>query len=279
MELFKHLFVSVKLFRLEKLSMLSLLSITSVLVAACSSSTNDTSASSHHIVTAQSTMTDSSSSIIIPAESSATNLKTNQEIDILIPRSYRVFEGNNHTEVLNAQWFDIYREDGHVFIAPVVYRIENGYDQCSGDSLRIIESARESILFLNKPDSKQGKLETVENLKDSILSPLKTVAFSFNKVQYVLESTGEGKDFNIKNYNLTLSANGNHQYLIKAEDLNDTQIELVFAGDIDGDGKLDLILAAPLDYEQDRYLLFLSSKAEEGHIVYLAGELAVQFDC
>lgn len=42
---------------------------------------------------------------------------------------------------------------------------------------------------------------------------------------------------------------------------------MLFAGDIDGDGKLDFIFGANRDYEEDRALLFLSSKAENGEAV------------
>ena len=33
---------------------------------------------------------------------------------------------------------------------------------------------------------------------------------------------------------------------------------LLFAGDLDGDGKLDLVLSLPTDYEELRVALFLS---------------------
>jgi hypothetical protein len=39
---------------------------------------------------------------------------------------------------------------------------------------------------------------------------------------------------------------------------------LLFIGDLDGDGKPDIILDAPSDYENKKIFLFLSSTAKDG---------------
>ncbi|MFC6096774.1 hypothetical protein ACFPVY_08955 [Flavobacterium qiangtangense] len=66
---------------------------------------------------------------------------------------------------------------------------------------------------------------------------------------------------------------------MKEESFNDTFVELLFAGDIDNDGKLDFIFGANRNYEEERVILFLSSKAEKENVVKKVSEIAIQFDC
>lgn len=66
---------------------------------------------------------------------------------------------------------------------------------------------------------------------------------------------------------------------LQEDAFNDTFVELLFVGDIDRDGKLDFIFGANKNYEEERVILFLSSKAENGNLVKKVSEIAIQFDC
>jgi hypothetical protein len=120
------------------------------------------------------------------------------------------------------------------------------------------------------------------------------MSFTFNNVNYTLR--GEGKVLSeekvstdddkieifkkVEDYKLYLTIGNNPEKLILTEaSFNDTFVEFLFAGDIDGDGKLDFVFGANRDYEEERVILFLSSKAENENSVKKVSEIAVQFDC
>ena len=85
---------------------------------------------------------------------------------------------------------------------------------------------------------------------------------------------------NVKDYKLYISADaGPESLFLQQESFNDTFVELLFIGDIDRDGKPDFIFGANRDYEEERVILYLSSKAEKGKIIKNVSEIAVQFDC
>ena len=57
------------------------------------------------------------------------------------------------------------------------------------------------------------------------------------------------------------------QILAGASGFDDTMFSLIWAGDIDGDGTLDLIMDLSTHYNSSNMTLFLSSKAEEGQLL------------
>ncbi|MEO8238936.1 MAG: hypothetical protein ABI793_17395 [Flavobacterium sp.] len=222
----------------------------------------------------------------------AVNEDLKNDFDILLPRSYRT-SGGDPVAALTSNWIDLYEENGEYYLGKASYKIENGYDECAEDSLKFIIPENKSIVFMNYPKLKLGKIKSLKIDKNKIW-PQETVTFLFNNVKYILRAEGkvlssekrQGDDDkveifkNVKNYKLYLSAdNVAEKLLLQEEGFNDTFVELLFAGDIDGDGKLDLIFNASRDYEEERVILFLSSKAENGDAIKKVSEIAVQFDC
>ena len=61
--------------------------------------------------------------------------------------------------------------------------------------------------------------------------------------------------------------------------MNGAYFRLLFAGDLDGDGKLDLVLSLPLHYENLRVVLFLSSCAPPDLQIGKASEIVDDFSC
>jgi hypothetical protein len=58
-----------------------------------------------------------------------------------------------------------------------------------------------------------------------------------------------------------------------------TSVELLFIGDLDGDGKPDIILNAPSNYENRIIMVFLSSTAKEGDFLKCETQKSDWFDC
>ena len=215
------------------------------------------------------------------------------DFDILLPRSYRTYEGENPAASLTKAWIDLYEQNGEYYLGKADFKIEKGFDECSGDSLISIIPKNKSIVFMDYSGLKLGKIKSLKINKDKIW-PAEEVTYVFNNINYTLRAEGKvlsseivSTDDNkeevfkkVENYKLYLTAgNTTEKLLLTEQSFNDTFVVLLFAGDIDGDGKLDFVFSANRDYEEERVILFLSSKAKSGEAMKRVSEVAVQFDC
>ncbi|MBF4486387.1 hypothetical protein [Flavobacterium sp. CSZ] len=215
------------------------------------------------------------------------------DFEILLPRSYRTYDKMNPASSLTKNWIELYEDNGEYFLGKADFKIEKGFDECSGDSLQSIISKKKTVVFINYPELKVGKIKSLKIEEDKIW-PKEKLSFTFNNDVYTLRAEGKvlstekrSLDDNkeeiykkVENYKLFLKTNnGPEKLLLQVETFNDTFVELLFAGDIDNDGKLDFIFGANRDYEETRVMLFLSSKAENEEPVKKVSEIAVQFDC
>ncbi|OXA70241.1 hypothetical protein B0A67_16500 [Flavobacterium aquidurense] len=215
------------------------------------------------------------------------------DFDILLPRSYRTYDNLNPVSSLTKKWIDLYEDNGEYFLGKADFEIEKSFDECSGDSLQYISSKNKTIIFIDYPELKVGKVKSLKINKDKIW-PKEKVVYTFNGVTYTFRAAGKVlSEFkvatdddkeeifkNVANYKLYLKIGDGAEKLLLAEDsFQDTFVVLRFAGDIDGDGKLDFVFGANRNYEEQRVILFLSSKAENGEDLKKVSEIAVQFDC
>lgn len=233
--------------------------------------------------------------VIVASESknAASEEEFKNEFDILIPQSYRTYDNQNPVTALNEKWIELYQENDEYFLGKSNFKIEKGYSECSGDSVLSILPKKKVLLLMDYPELKTGKVKTVKIEEDKIW-PKEKLNFTFGNLNYTLR--GEGKVLSeeqvstdddkieifkkVEDYKLYLTVGSNPEKLLLTEmSFNDTFVELLFAGDIDGDGKLDFVFGANRNYEEERVILFLSSKAENGDSVKKVSETAVQFDC
>lgn len=214
------------------------------------------------------------------------------DFDILLPRSYRNWEGKNEANSLTKNWIDLYEKNGKYYLGKADFKLESGYDECIGDSTRIIESKNKTVLFMDSKDLKLGEIKSLKIRKNKIW-PNEKITFTFNNIDYFLRAEGKVLSSEkvhtddgletfqvVENYKLYISTKDiPEKLLLKEDSFNDTFVELLFAGDIDNDGKLDFIFGANRNYEEERVILFLSSKAEKENVVKIVSEIAIQFDC
>ena len=71
----------------------------------------------------------------------------------------------------------------------------------------------------------------------------------------------------------------NGKQIAKRTKVFEAAFELLFAGDIDGDGKLDLVIDFRSDTGEFKVVLFLSSCVLPGQPVQQVGEIDDQYDC
>ncbi|MBK8805514.1 MAG: hypothetical protein IPO21_02230 [Bacteroidales bacterium] len=211
---------------------------------------------------------------------------------ILLPTSYRIFE-TDPLKILNKSWFELYSDKSGFFIKQTDCKIEKGLDECSGLETKTIKTSSNTILLIGGSKLQIGKLLSV-NVVASFL-PGKKSTISFNNKTYTLQATGivrkDEKLFKpeqvaefywdeVENYVLSISsADGKKSVLIEMPGFKDTAVTLLFAGDIDKDGLLDLIFSHPSDYEEQRVSLFLSSQANGKEIMKMVDQVSIQFDC
>ncbi|MFO0595520.1 MAG: integrin alpha [Myxococcaceae bacterium] len=80
-------------------------------------------------------------------------------------------------------------------------------------------------------------------------------------LEFTVESFGE------RGRRLVLSLDGKRQVLFEAKDSDTDGWSLKWVGDLDGDGRPDLLLTADSHYAVETLRLFLSSKAKKGELV------------
>jgi hypothetical protein len=228
---------------------------------------------------------------IIPTEEKTEEALKN-DFEILLPCEYRDYENKNAVNDLTKDWVDLYLKDGKYYLGKAEYTITRGYSDCSGDSTKIINSKDNTIILIGNPSLEFGEISSLEIKKNKIW-PNEKLTFNFRGNEYTLRAEGEvlsseevhtdkGLELyqEVENYKLYLSTNNSSETLfLEQESFNNTFVEILFIGDIDKDGKVDFIFGANRDYEEERVLLYLSSKAKKGTQIKKVSEVAIQFDC
>lgn len=208
---------------------------------------------------------------------------------IFLVRSYRIWEKEDPTAVLNKDWYDIYEENGQYYLAKADYVIKDGFDDCAQVPSKSVESRRNSLLFLKFSGLKPGLIEHVK-INQSEIWPKESVQYTFKNQKVNLKALGDIKSTEVQtdenghekvfhevaNYRLNYSAtNGNKEKtLFQVDQYDHVFMKTLFVGDIDRDGALDFIFSNPRNYEEEALLLLLSNHGNP--LIFDAEE---QFDC
>ncbi len=123
----------------------------------------------------------------------------------------------------------------------------------------------------------QGKKPT----EFSIL-PGEEISFYYNQIKYRLYATGEKQEVNkhwfpTKDYRLFIevideNAKKTTQMLCNISQFDDRQVMIHWIGDLDQDGKIDLLVDLSNHYNMFDLNVFLSSKAAQGELLYFFGQ-------
>lgn len=181
---------------------------------------------------------------------------------------------------LNKEWFALvknkkeYQLTETKLIAKRIHDVVLDESEKDKTGWKITISSKDTSLLLieAQPYLSERKIQNY-NLPEYIY-PQDTVAFSYQNKAYKLFATGgkrketESSDWYIVwNYKLylTTTVNGKEvtELLLSSPQFDDTMVRILFAGDIDGDEKLDLILDTSSHYNASSPTLYLSKPAEE----------------
>jgi hypothetical protein len=162
-------------------------------------------------------------------------------------------------------------------------------DDCGGDSTLALMSGAK-FLFSNFTGYNKDKIQSIPVGKDEngnhgqILPPNKKFIFDYGNKQYEFETFGKIKDNDesmVENYSLFFSEKGTpyKQAIVKIKNIEDQFVRVLFIGDLDGDGKPDIILDASGHYESRNILVFLSSTAKAGEYLRCEAKKGDSFAC
>ncbi len=192
--------------------------------------------------------------------------------------------GRFHGDEVSAEsgeiWLGLYpMSDGYALI-PSRITVGTVYDpfvdnagEKTGKAVSVEEQTRP--LFLIKGlDVPKGKYIRTLSAEGAILPPGKYLDLRLDgKNEYHLTVYGEGEVgpngfTSLQNYSLELSKRHLSQELIAYSSTNGAIPALLWAGDLDGDGQLDLVINATPHYAvYSAPMLFLSSMAKDGNLV------------
>ncbi|MCL2650135.1 MAG: hypothetical protein FWD60_03790 [Candidatus Azobacteroides sp.] len=230
--------------------------------------------------------------LVIPQSPENSDIKT--DVQILLPAGYRGTEIADFKPMLSEEWYDFYQDSitKKHFLKKATIKIGKIYDDCLEDFTTYVGSQRNPLILVKGIIPQNKEISSI-SVKKRRIWPDEKYSFSFNGKTYLLRGDGNiiksgTTDMDgglerwdeVKNYKLYLSEQGKPEQLIIAiPTFNDTFVQILWIGDIDGDGKPDFIIDNSRNYEEKNVLLFLSSKAGEGEIVKIAASSSYQFDC
>lgn len=166
------------------------------------------------------------------------------------------------------------------FVHDVV--VDEDETQATGKSVSIDQLREPLFLVRNLPDLKPGPVTTVfhrTSPENFSLSKNSAVSFTLGAQTYQLTLTGRpaGPDAILPrdpHFWLTDGVTKQLLYSVKDE-ISDTDWALLWAGDLDGDGKLDLYAELNPHYNAIAHKLFLSSYAKPGQLVAEVAEFVI----
>jgi len=183
------------------------------------------------------------------------------------------------------KWFGLFQGKTGFYLAETKLKTKRVNDQIVDENEN--ENTGWEVQTINKDTSiiiiEASKFLTPHNVQQAILSkeqifPGDTLRINYLGIDYKIYATGGKKKvqddpewFDVWNYKLYLTATikgQQHTSLLVAQpNFDDQMINLIFAGDIDGDGILDLIIDTSRHYNATSPTIYLSRPANNGEVV------------
>jgi len=214
----------------------------------------------------------------------------NNNYRILVPGC---FHGSEIAPVNDNDWYGFFKTDSGYVIEYVNVNTSPCYDaldypsaETTGVSVSIDRDLNPTILIQCPKKLKTGTVPTTffENYPLEPGKPVflkgfeRGVSYTLTVLGEISDEGGRGPgDLLILNYTLKLykrSGSSESQVLVQYERSSyDGLPSVLWAGDIDRDGRLDLLLDIRNHYNVTHYALYLSSEANDGDLVNFVAEL------
>jgi hypothetical protein len=205
--------------------------------------------------------------------------------------------GPFHGEEIKASggsgWFGLYKtNDGFELrkVALNIFKVHDPVidtlaDQKSGKLISVVPKSKQKNIILIKPQSSvvlnEGKVKGTLFDSGAVIYPGQSRVIKLDQNLYSLVATGvaalERGSYEpvIKNYSLQLFFKQLSQLLFSEKEKlgHDGSPQVIWAGDLDRDGKLDLLLNLTKHYNTSHLVLMLSSWKKEGQLLETVAEL------
>ena len=185
-------------------------------------------------------------------------------------------------------WFGLFRDKEGYYLKRTEIKTIKVHDPVLDDEnektgWRVTTNNKDSCIILIEllPYLADRAVQSV-NLSKKHIFPGDTLAFTYLRIDYTIFSTGDKKQNtqqqegnNISNYKLYLQAviegENRKSLLVAHPNFDDQMVTFIFAGDIDGDSILDLIIDTSRHYNVTSPTLYLSRPADKKEVVKPAG--------
>ena len=206
----------------------------------------------------------------------------NRSYKILIPFDYRQCKVDT---LIDDTWVQLYKKGQKYYLSKAEYTIGKEWDEIIGDSVSTLTSKRKVLLYINHLPSKMGEVNSI----DLHIAPNSFLDAFYLKPGTTLRFTFEGKHYELKTKEKVFTKHGNQSYegvillngkqIVRRTNLDKVDFSLMFAGDIDGDGKLDLVFNLSGEFGEVYVALYLSSCALPGQQVRKVSEVVDDYGC
>lgn len=187
-------------------------------------------------------------------------------------------------------WYGLFKGGDKYYLSQTTVAIDSYYDpivdedsltQQTGKEVKVNHKDSCIMLLAGLSDLFKNQDIASINVSQRPLTPGDTASFHFNGVDYMLFATGSKRevrpdDVYIWNYKLYLTASKNGkrltQLLVAQPSFDDAMVNIIFAGDIDEDGLLDLLIDTSYHYNVEQPTLYLSQPADADHLLIIAGQ-------
>ncbi len=177
-------------------------------------------------------------------------------------------------EAVNQSWIGLFKSDSTSFLKVVHPKFERVKDAIldEGDEVTGWEITTEiedkCILLITGLNLTEGEIPTID-LHSSMPLPSDTINLNLEESSTRLVVSGLNHEGFLANYKMKLlePKENKEQIIVAKSNFDDQMINILWAGDIDGDGKVDLIIDTARHYNVMAPSLFLSSQADEKSIV------------
>lgn len=207
---------------------------------------------------------------------------------ILVPGIFHEDEVSKGADQL--KWFGLFYKDSTYHLSetriqtPRVFDeiLDEFEDEKTGWEVKALHPDS-ALLMISELDFLKNKPVTPAQFAESSFLPGDTVQFNYLGLDYRLYATGNKRKesngtyewYQIWNFRLYVAAKINGKWvedlLMASPSFDDAMIGIMFAGDLDGDERLDLLINTSNHYNASCPTLYLSKPAEKGRIIKVVG--------
>ncbi|MCC8154970.1 MAG: hypothetical protein LIP01_12695 [Tannerellaceae bacterium] len=204
--------------------------------------------------------------------------KERVEPDILLLWEYDIEkDGSCRLDCITDEWLQVYKDEYECKLIKGDFEIEEYCDDaCIGGDVKVIRAYSGTRFLIHHPGLKEMTIDTIPDIQEQI-GPGEEFAFTMNGEKYTLRAEGftwgkpdsfgviPGRIYGVSYHTLFLhtGSTDKEEILLLEPSFGDTIAKILFIADIDGDGKPDFVFQACPEYSILRYVVVLSSEAEE----------------